>query len=52
LNVTAAVPSKIETVGVAEVWIYPVVASGGSGALTYTISPSLPTGFTINSSIW
>jgi hypothetical protein len=50
LNVTQAVPSKIETVGVAEDGFTPVVASGGSGALTYTISPALPTGFTINSS--
>lgn len=28
----------------------PVVASGGYGTVTYTISPSLPTGFSLNSS--
>jgi hypothetical protein len=49
LSLVQAVPSKIETVGVAEVGFTPIVASGGSGALTYTISPALPSGLIIDS---
>lgn len=50
LTVTQAVPTKSETVGVAESGYTPVVATGGSGALTFTIAPPLPTGFTLNAS--
>ena len=50
LAVTQAVPTKSETVGVAEAGYTPVVATGGSGAITFTIAPPLPTGFTLNSS--
>jgi hypothetical protein len=50
LTVTQAVPTKSETVGVVEAGYTPVVASGGSGAITFTIAPPLPTGFTLNTS--
>ena len=50
LTVTQAVPTKSETVGVVEAGYTPVTASGGSGAITFTIAPPLPTGFTLNAS--
>ena len=50
LALTQAVPTKTETVGVAESGYTPVVASGGSGAITFAIAPPLPTGFTLNTS--
>ena len=50
LAVTQAVPTKSEIVGVAEAGYTPVTASGGSGAITFTIAPPLPTGFTLNAS--
>jgi hypothetical protein len=49
LVLTQAVPVKKETVAVAEVGFTPVTATGGSGALTFSVSPTLPTGFTMDS---
>ena len=48
LTLTKAITSKTATVGVAESGFTPVTATGGSGALTYTIAPPLPTGFNFN----
>jgi len=50
LSLTKSVPTKTETVGVAEAGYTPVTATGGSGALTFTVAPPLPTGFSFNAS--
>ena len=44
LAATQVVPSTTLTVGQASVNITPVTASGGTGALSYAVSPALPAG--------
>jgi hypothetical protein len=47
---TQAIASKALTVNTAATSFTPVTGSGGTGALTYGISPSLPTGLSFNTS--
>ena len=49
VTATQAVSSKMLTVNAAVTAFTPVTASGGTGPLTYSVSPSLPTGLSINS---
>ncbi|WP_257164789.1 putative Ig domain-containing protein [Bradyrhizobium sp. SRS-191] len=47
---TQAIASKALTVNTATTSFTPVTGSGGTGSLTYGISPSLPTGLSFNTS--
>jgi Big-like domain-containing protein/IPT/TIG domain-containing protein/putative Ig domain-containing protein/VCBS repeat protein len=50
LTATQAIASKALTVNQAATPFAPVTGSGGTGALTYSVLPSLPTGLSISSS--
>ena len=49
VTATQAVASKMLTVNAAATAFTPVTGSGGTGPLAYSVSPSLPTGLSINS---
>jgi len=48
ITATVAVPNKQATAGTSVGSFIPVSFSGGAGAVTYSISPSLPTGLNFN----
>lgn len=45
---TLAIASKVLTINTAAVAFTPVTATGGTGSLTYAVSPALPTGLSLN----
>jgi len=49
ITATAAIPSEVLTYGAAANFT-PVTGSGGTGTLSYSISPALPAGLSLNSS--